>query len=61
LRRTAKWCYACQRELPIQAFAFNRAKLDGHADECRQCRRDYDKLRVQRNVQRNLALRAHRF
>jgi hypothetical protein len=54
---TEKHCYRCARTLPIQAFALNVAKLDGHSDECRQCKRDLDHARTQRITAANLRLR----
>lgn len=55
--KSTKWCWKCQRELSVQAFAENVTKYDGRQDSCRECRRTYDKVRVQRNRERNLALR----
>ncbi len=34
-----KKCYACGLEKPFDCFHKNKGRSDGHADECKQCRK----------------------
>jgi hypothetical protein len=35
-----KYCYKCQQEKDFAFFHNNKAKRDGFADECKQCKKD---------------------
>src|SRR5215472_5925707 len=37
-----KWCYKCDRVLPITFFPINRARRDGRATMCSECKKDYN-------------------
>ena len=50
-----KRCYACKRELPLDAFGKNRGKPDGLSDECRECKRKSDATSHLRNRESRLA------
>jgi hypothetical protein len=33
-----KYCYACRRTLPLEAFARHRGRGDGYQSSCRVCK-----------------------
>lgn len=41
---TMKKCYVCKTEFPYDMFGKNISKLDGHADECKSCKSETDKI-----------------
>src|SRR5689334_17536285 len=37
-----KYCYACKQDNPIDQFAVNRSRADGHDNMCRDCKKAYN-------------------
>ena len=52
-----KRCYRCKETKPLSAFCKNRAKKDGHADECRLCRKEDKRKRKENNPEREKEIR----
>ena len=44
-----KVCYKCKRELSLDLFCCNKARKDGRADACKECKRQDDKKYQERN------------
>src|SRR5581483_3217619 len=49
---TTKKCYACKRELPLDMFHSNKAKVDGLGTECKECKSIQDKIYREKNVEK---------
>ena len=52
-----KYCYRCKETKPLSAFCKNRAKKDGHADECRPCSKESKRKWKENNSVREKELR----
>lgn len=55
-----KVCKSCGKELPILEFYRDRTKKDGHGNECKECRREYQKAYAKQHPRsRKKAAEAH--
>lgn len=44
-----KHCYKCEKDKDFSEFHKNKAKSDGYADECKQCRKNKQKERLEQD------------
>lgn len=52
MEEKTKICYRCKRELPVTSFHKSNGNKDGLQYECKDCRRELDKIRRKTNSNR---------